>query len=179
MQTTSEILGWLANLIQIGTFVFTIWVLWRTRQRLQRLLQGVQSQTAGKPVALAIGIGGDIEGAVRQYLEQNQQTLPVRAYSRDGLVQKERFYLILRDLLRIKQELTEQGATEIHLFYKGPVTLALGVGAIFDNWLPIQTYDFGGGSYQPGFILHKGAVLGLLQESVSEGEEAVAAQVSG
>ena len=40
--------------------------------------------------------------------------------------------MIVKDLLKIKDQLTQVGITELHLFYKGPVTMA--IRAITDNW---------------------------------------------
>jgi len=179
MSMLEFVVGWIANGIQISTFLFTLWVLWRTRRQLKNALKRVQGQTSRHPIALIIGISQDIEGAVAQYLASINQPMPRRNYARTGMVPNQKFYQILRDLLKIKQELTDAGVTEVHLFYMGPVTLAMALGAILDNWVPVKLYKFQQGQYEFDFVLEKGTVLGLLDEIVSEGEEAVATKLMG
>jgi len=179
MSALEPIVGWIANLIQISVFIFTLWVLWRTRRQLKNALKRVQGQTSRHPVALIIGVGQDIEGAVIQYLGSINQSMPHRNYSRTGMVPNQKFYQILRDLLKIKQELTDAGVTEVHLFYMGPVTLAMALGAIFDNWVPVKLYKFQQGQYEFDFVLEKGTVLGVFDEIVSEGEETVVEKLMG
>jgi hypothetical protein len=178
-QVATEILGWMANLIQIGAFLFTIAVLWRTRQRLKRYLEGQKSSTTANPIALAVGIGENIEGHVRRFAETATPPLKLHTYYRTGNLSSLEFYTVLGDLLEIRQQFTDLGVTEVHLFYRGPVTLAAGIGAIFDNWVPVKLYGFRNGAYELDFSLAKGTVLGLLRKSISEGEEAVAQQLAG
>lgn len=176
MQQLGEILSWLANIIQIGAFVFTIWILWRTRRQLQQHLQHARQQQGKAPVALAVGIGGGIEGAVRQYLSSRGLQMDIVPYTREGWGARDDFYNILRDLLRIKQQLIDNSVTEVHLFYRGPVTLALGLGAIFDDWVPVRIYELDkkAGEYELNLILGKGAVLELIDEIGKEGETVLA-----
>lgn len=85
----------------------------------------------------------------------------------------DQYYDVLRDLLKAKGRLTEAGATELHMFYKGPVTLAMGVGAILDNWIPIKVYQYSDGTYKKDFVLEKGTVLGLLGTGLSDALETI------
>lgn len=173
-------LGWAANLIQVATFVFTIWVLWRTRRRLKRYMQRARAAGTAAPVALAIGIGGSIRGAVRQYLDaHNLADVPIEEYTYEGLLPKRKFYDVLGELHKIKQQMTDAGVTEVHLFYKGPVTLSMGIGSIFDNWVPVRVYGYGPTSkeYEQDFTLGKGAVLELLRDAAAEGEEMIMEQI--
>ena len=183
MNWLEPVVGWLANLIQISTFLFTLWILWRTRQRLKQALKRIQTETTNNPVVLSIGIGQDIKGTVASYVENHLPDIDpekqIRNYSRTGKVPSDKFYLVLRDLLHIKQELTTAGVTEVHLFYMGPVTLAMAVGAVFDNWVPAKIYKYQNGQYEFDFVLEKGSVLGLLDEIASEGEESVAQKFAG
>lgn len=180
MPSIETLVGWIANLIQIITFLFTLWVLWRARRRLQIALKNIQQSGNGiKPVAIAIGINGGIEGAVNQYLTTIAQPMQVVPINRDGFIRGRKSYDLLRELHELKVKLTEQGVTEVHLFYKGPVTIAMGVGAILDNWVPVKVYELDKqtGLYNPDLVLGKGAVLDLLEEIIREGEEAVLEKV--
>ena len=59
--------------------------------------------------------------------------------------------------------------TELHLFYKGPVSFAAGVGAVFDNWAPVHLYEFKDGTYHKALTIEKESVRGLLPETLAEG----------
>lgn len=69
MEVLEKIVAWLANLIQIGTAAFTVFVVWQARRRLKRYAERMQRQKDAVSIALAIGIGGSIQGAVRSYLD--------------------------------------------------------------------------------------------------------------
>ena len=66
----------------------------------------------------------------------------------------------------------QTGATEVHLFYKGPVTMAMAIGAVTDNWVPIKVYEYTQGAYRLNLVLEKETVKGLfVGDAVSEAEE--------
>ncbi len=85
----------------------------------------------------------------------------------------------IRDLVRsrglgdVYKRQTKTGLTELHLFYKGPVSLAAGIGAVFDNWVPVHLYEFKDGTYHRALTIEKESVRGLLPETLAEGEELV------
>jgi hypothetical protein len=170
------LIGWSANLIQIFSFLFTLLVLWRTRRRMKRIIhRTLASDVRRKPLALAIGINGSIEGQVRAYLQNEHINMEVVAISRQGFIPNHKYYEVLNELDKVKQELTDRGVSEVHLFYKGPVTLAMGIGALLDNWVPVRTYELDkqSGEYRPDLILGKGRVLELWEDLVAEGEQAI------
>ena len=176
MQVVESLLGWTANIIQILTALFAIWVFWNTRQRLKRYVERARAVGTATPAALAIGIGGSIKGTVRQYLDAHDLAgVPIEEFVYPGLLPKRKFYDVLRELHKIKQAMTDTGVTEVHLFYKGPVTLAMGIGSVFENWVPVKIYEFDHsiGGYEFDFTLGKGTVLELLREAGAEGEEIV------
>jgi hypothetical protein len=180
MQGLERLLGWAANLIQVATFIFTIWVLWRTRVRLKRYIQRAKTVGTAAPAALAVGIGGSIKSPVRQYLDAHEMAgVPLEEFVYPGFLPKRKFYDVLRDLHNIKQAMSDTGVTEVHLFYKGPVTLAMGIGSIFDNWVPVKVYELSKttGEYEFDLTLGKGAVLELLREAGTEGEEMIMDQM--
>ncbi len=150
-----------ANLLQVGSVAFTAGFFFYNAWKLRRRLKALERQQTEHPVALAIGLGLNIEGAVRQYLREAGLDLPVENYFVEGYVPRDKFYDILRDINRIKARLTEEGVTEVHLFYRGPVTFAMALGAITDNWVPIKVYDYKGGKYQLHLVLEKETVVGL------------------
>jgi len=47
---------------------------------------------------------------------------------------------VIQHLLRLKNELSLEGITEVHLFYAGPVALGIMLGGLFHNWVPVKVY---------------------------------------
>ena len=176
MEIVEKIVSWSANLIQIGTALFTVFVIWQARRRLKRYAERSRGQQGGVVMALAIGIGGSIRGAVRAYLDGNGlANVEIRELTHEGRLPAKKFYHLLGELQEIKQDLTDLGATEVHLFYKGPVTLAMGIGSLLDNWVPVKVYELNKttGTYEFDFTLGKGAVLEILREVAEVGEDIV------
>lgn len=119
------------------------------------------SETEAKPMALAVGLGGSIQGAVMKCLYDRGLHMPVRDYAVDGFIPETQFSEIIRHFNHVKLELTDQGVTEVHLFYKGPVTLAMALGSIFSNWVPLNVYSFSQGVYRLQIRFDRRTVRGL------------------
>lgn len=158
--TAQDLLGFLANLIQVVSFIVVIVLFWRERQRLRDYIKARETTISERPHALIIGIGGDISGQVIPWLEQNKLRDAERnTYTRLGRVSENQFYAVIGDLLKLKAEMTAKGATEVHLFYMGPVSLAVGIGAVLDNWVPVKVYQKEGNNYALYFVLEKETLL--------------------
>ena len=169
--TLENVVSWVANLIQIGSFIFVIILFLRARAELARYLRSRKTTVSERPWALAIGLGSDITGSVKEFLKDQGLDIQVESYAREGFISPDDFYPILKDLLRLKDKLTKVGVTEVHLFYKGPVTMAMAIGAVTDNWVPVKVYEYTKGTYQLDLVLEKETVKGLLiGEVTSEGE---------
>lgn len=163
-----EVVGALANLIEVFTFILVVILFLQARHALRRYLKARAEQVSEHPWALAIGIGGDISGEVKVFLAgQNLADMPLENYVQPGYLSPDHFYQVLRDMLLIKNRLSQAGATEVNLFYRGPVTLAMGIGSVFDNWVPIKVYEHSQGTYRLDFVLEKGSVLGLIGSGAS------------
>ena len=173
MDRLLSVLGIVANVIQVGSFVFLLYLLWRTRRQLAQHLALLKAQTSSKPMALAIGLGNDIQGAVKQYLESHGLNLPVENFYREGFVPAEQFPGLLQDLRRVRNRLTDLGVTEVHLFYAGPVPFAIALGAALHNWVPVKLYEYRAGKYNLTMILTKESVLGFAPPTVTDTGEAV------
>lgn len=174
MEIAEKILSWTANIIQIATAVFAIVVLLSTRRRLTQWIEKQNRASGNASAALAIGFAGGIRGQVEQYLKSQGMDIPVQDLDHPEFVPMNRYPIIIRDLLKKKDELTKTGVTELHLFFKGPVSFAVGIGAVFDNWVPVHVYEFRDGAYQKALTIEKESVRGLLPETLAEGEELVA-----
>lgn len=163
MEGLLRIIDIAANVIGVVSFLVVLGLFLQARARYRRYVKSREETLSERPWALAIGINGGIVGQVGQYLEVNKLGhIQIEEYSRAGFLPADEYYNVLADLSRIKDRLTTAGVTEVHLFYKGPVSLAMGIGSIFDNWVPVKVYDYPDGRYHLNFVLDKGTVIGLL-----------------
>jgi hypothetical protein len=174
-------IGWLANIIQIATAVFAFVVVFRSRRRLNAMLKHVAPATESeRHAAIAIGIRGSILGSVEAHLQAEVMAdIAVFEITRSGEISRRQVYDVLREVNQLKQKLTEKGVVHVYLFYKGPVTLAAGIGALLDNWVPVTAHDFRDGKYYPTIVLGKGAVFDIMDAILEEGEEVVIEQTLG
>jgi hypothetical protein len=163
MDSVLDALDIVANIIEVFTFIIVVLLFWQARRAFRRYLSARAVEKSERPWAVAIGIGDDITGQVMPNLDElDLKGIPLESYTRRGHLPPDQFYEVLHDMLRLKTRLSQAGATEIHLFYRGPVTLAMGIGSIFDNWVPVKVYEHAQGKYRLDFVLEKGSVLGLL-----------------
>ena len=174
-QILEKVIGWVANIIQIATAVFAFVVVYRSRRRLNAMLKHRAPETQlDQHVAIAVGIRGSILGSVKAYLKaENMADIAVFEVTRPGDITKRQVYDVLKEVNQLKQKLTEQGVVHVYLFYKGPVTLAMGIGALLDNWVPVTAHDFRDGKYYPTIVLGKGSVFDVMDAILEEGEEVV------
>ena len=165
-----DLVGNVADVLEI--FAFAAWLLaayhfWRRRAEYQRRLGLVRAQALGRPVALAVGLGGSIKGQVERYLADHGQPMEIIEVVRDGMVPQTEFPGVLEEVLEHKAELTRAGITDLHLFYKGPVSLAAAIGSIFNNWVPTTVYnlerdpDTGLTTYRADVVICRETSVGL------------------
>lgn len=166
------LVSWVANLIEIGSVLFTVIALWRARRQLGHYIRQRQSVKTNRPWAWIIGLGSELEGAVKGYLADQGLEVPIESYLRTQLVTADDVYGIAKDLSKGKRKLTLAGATEVHLFYKGPVTMAIAIGMIVDNWIPVKVYEYAHGTYRLLAVLEKETIKGIsLGNSMAVAEE--------
>lgn len=110
-------------------------------RRYRRRLQEMERQTTAQPVALAVSLTGlDISEQVRAFLLRQGAGWPVRVYRHDEEVTPAALPGVFYQLSRLKNELSLDGVTEVHLFYAGPVALGLMLGGLLHNWVPVKVY---------------------------------------
>jgi hypothetical protein len=117
-------------------------VLFAHRARRYRLrLWEMEGQTTAQPVALAVSLTGlDISEQVRAFLARQGKHWPVRVYRRDEETNPAALPGVIQQFLRLKNELSLEGVTEVHLFYAGPVALGIMLGGLLHNWTPVKVY---------------------------------------
>src|SRR5712671_5414066 len=130
----SAIISYLAVLTIIG-FVYN---LLRHRRKRSELASIVGKTKNPRALALAFG-GGSIRSAAEQYLSgvYPGTSILVEDYEK-GEVTPENIHRVEEDIRKLKEKYQTENVTELHLFMKGPVALALAVGAIFDNWVSVK-----------------------------------------
>ena len=179
-----DIVGAVASIGQIVTLIAAIVVIVRAKQKWNRISNMRAVREGALPAAIAVGIGGSIRGLVETFLKTKYPNIEMSVVEvkRDNFVQLTEISGILHELLKLKQKLMDQGVTETHLFYRGPVTLAMGIGAVLDNWVPVHVYelDKNTGSYKLNLTLDKGAVFGLnaIEDVLTEGEQVILERIA-
>ncbi|GIW04713.1 MAG: hypothetical protein KatS3mg059_1333 [Thermomicrobiales bacterium] len=156
----------------LDTVAFAGWLvaayeLWMRKREYQRRLGFVRAQQGGRPVAMAMGIGSSIRGQVEAYLRDAGKPMEIIEIVREGTLQPSGYPDVLQEIMDRKAELTSAGITELHFFYKGPVTLAAAAGAIFNNWVPVTAYNLcrdpvtGGNTYCADVVLCRETTVGV------------------
>lgn len=171
-------LGKLADVLQIlsiAPLLFTAWLFFIRARRYRRRVEEMEKAITERPMALAVGLAGiDISGQVKQFLDTSGLTMDVRSYTKSSGLTKDNIHGRLRDILKIKSEMTEAGVTEVHLFLACPLVFATAVGAILDNWVPVKVYHLNRETsrYEFWTPLYKGFIPGLetspLKEAIGE-----------
>jgi len=155
------------DIIALFAWLIAAYQLFMRKREYQRLLGYVRTQQGGRPVALAVGIGGSIRGQVEWFLQDSGKSMQIIEIARDGVLRIEDYPKLLKEPTDRKAELTGAGVTELHVFFKGPVTLAAAMGAIFNNWVPTTIYNLcrdqssGGISYCAEVILSRETTIGV------------------
>lgn len=137
LNCTADLLGVLTAVPMLAAAMLFLHRARRYRQR----LQAMEGQTTPKPVALAVSLTGlDISEQVRTFLIGLGMDWPLRTYCRREEVCRDALSVILQQLVRLKNDLSLEGVTEVHLFYAGPVALGIMLGGLLHNWVPVKVY---------------------------------------
>jgi len=143
----SDVLSVLTALPMLAAAVLFLHRARRYRQRLQEM----EGQTTPRPVALAVSLTGlDISEQVRAFLTAQGRQWSLRTYYRGKDVSPTTLPTLVQHFARLKNELSRDGVTEVHLFYAGPVALGIMLGGLFHNWVPVKVYqlNFFSGQYE-------------------------------
>jgi SMODS-associated and fused to various effectors sensor domain len=157
----SAIISYLAVLTVIG-FLYN---LLRHRRKRTELASIIGKTSNPHALALSFG-GGSIKSAVEAYLTTvyPDVRMPVEDYEK-GEVTPENIHRVEEEIRSLKEKYQTANVTELHLFMKGPVALALAVGAIFDNWVSVKIYhNDRGGIYEPWTTLHQAKAVPITEE---------------
>lgn len=133
----SDLLGVLTSLPMLAAALLFLHRARRYRQRLREM----DGQTTPTPMVLAISFTGlDISEQVRTFLLSMRVQWTVRAYTRAEEISPTALPAVMQHLMQLKNELSVDGVTEVHLFYAGPVALGIMLGGLLHNWVPVKVY---------------------------------------
>lgn len=165
-------IGLVADIIGLGVFIYAAFRLWRTREQYRHYIEQMENRTGGRPCALIVDVmGSNITKGVQFYLEEEGLGhIPAKTCLHES-VTKENFQQILKEVREMVHSFVDLGASEVHLFYRGPVTLAAGIGAVVSNMFPTHLYSYEGGTYVRYAVTDKGLVKGFARSEVVEAEE--------
>jgi hypothetical protein len=172
-QVSWEAIGNVANVLQIVTAIPILaaviaWLM--SRHRINRALIDLERGQGQKPAALALDFkGGSIRVQVIDFLKRKGIPIElsmVQEFSRPA-VSPENAYTYLRELQDVRDQMIADGVTELHLFIRGPLGLAVGIGAIYDSNFPVHVYQYAQDTepsepaYQFWITLHQGSIAGM------------------
>ena len=142
------------TLITLVLSIYSAWTLFRQSRRLReqakaltrpanfKALQSAFDAVGTAPVALAFSLtpdSGSIEPMIERYLTVRGWKMPIKPIDFEGITPENIENLIHAVRLR-RREIETEGFTDVHIFYSGPVTAALLIGSLLDNWLPVKLY---------------------------------------
>ena len=137
LSSVADVLGIVSAVPMLAAAVLFVHRARRYRLRLREM----EGQTTAQPVALAVSLTGlNISEQVRAFLIRQGKPWPVRVYRRDEEMTPAALPRVIQHILRLKNELSLDGVTEVHLFYAGPVALGLMLGGLLHNWVPVKVY---------------------------------------
>ncbi|MBZ0108768.1 MAG: SAVED domain-containing protein [Candidatus Scalindua rubra] len=150
-----------SNIIGIigAVFSFLVWIKLRVQNK--RLIELSKSLPAFEdfskrvnywreihtlnPYAFAVSLiqqSSSIKGDVERFLQSKGhkwEKMPIVELNMHG-IGTNNLEEYLKQLRIKRNEFEAKGATEVHLFFAGPVQAATLVGAMFDNWRPVLLY---------------------------------------
>ncbi|MBI3326916.1 MAG: SAVED domain-containing protein [Nitrospinae bacterium] len=133
-------------------------------RRYRRRLRQLEGVTSGHPVALAVSLAGTrIRPAVETFCARFERPVRLVEIHRPGELSQSELPKVLLELQSLKNQLLDEGASEVHLFLSCPLAVACAVGALFDNWVPVKVYQFNQGQYEFWTTLHGGYLAELGQ----------------
>ncbi len=171
LHNTGDSIAWLANILGVLQVVGVIWAIvafLRARGEYRRRNKMLQVKPADGSVAISIGVGTHIAASVQGFLEshfgivEGKARIPlVVSYDKTGHLPPADFLMVLHEIRRDIDELRKKSdIREVHLFYGGPYALAAGIGALLDNWVPVQVYMWENKGYVRAFTLSAETIKG-------------------
>lgn len=147
-----EIVSLLASFASIAAFMVFLYFslgLWLKKRELSKRIISLKGNEVGlskQPLAMVIGAGKDMIATVEVFLnEMGWRDVPVIAWkSGSKWLEPKDYREAMVNINELKDQAMKAGATEILLFYGGPIDLAIYVGARLQNWVPVRIFQLQG-----------------------------------
>lgn len=147
-----EIVSLLASFASIAAFMVFLYFslgLWLKKRELSKRIISLKGSEVGlskQPLAMVIGAGKDMIATVEVFLnEMGWRDVPVIAWkSGSKWLEPKDYREAMVNINELKDQAMKAGATEILLFYGGPIDLAIYVGARLQNWVPVRIFQLQG-----------------------------------
>ncbi len=176
-----EIISLLASFASLAAFMLFLYfslALWMQKRKLSKRIISQERSDAGlskRPVAMVIGAGKDMIATVDVFLkEHGWGDVPVIAWkSGSKWLEPKDYNEAIVNINELKDQAMKAGATEVLLFYGGPVDLAIYLGARLQNWVPVKVFQLQGKDgeelYRCTIVLEKDAAgMEKLAEQLAE-----------
>ena len=147
-----EIVSLLASFASLAAFFLFLWFafgLWRQKRELKRRICSLDGKDVGlskRPIDIVIGIGKDLNAAVNAYLKDHDWVdVPVISWkSGSGWLEPKDYPEATININELKNQAMKIEATEVLLFYGGPLDLAIYLGSRLQNWMPVKVFQLAG-----------------------------------
>ncbi len=147
-----EIVSLMASFASLMAFFLFLWfslALWRQKRELKRRIVSMDGNEVGlskRPIAIVIGIGKDLNASVNGYLKDHGWgDVPVISWkSKGGWLEPKDYPEAIVNINELKNHAMKLGATEVLLFYGGPLDLGIYIGARLQNWVPVKVFQHAG-----------------------------------
>jgi hypothetical protein len=160
-----EIVGLSADVLGLAAFSVSAYLYWRLRSKYARAMKARAAIAADGTAAVAIGIGTSIAPDVRRYLQQHYPGVHLAVdYYREGMIRGPEYLDAIRAVRDELRHMMEVGPVRrVLLFYGGPYAPAVAIGALFDNWVPVEVFqrDTGRATYEHAYTLDAETVKGV------------------
>ena len=160
-----------ASLTAFSLFLYFSLTLRRQKKELARTIVSLGGKEVGlskRPLAMAIGIGKDLEASVGNYLKDQDWDVQLISWkSGDTWLKPKDYPEVMVKINGLKDLAMKSGVTEVLLFYAGPIDLAIYIGTRLQNWVPVKVFNFEKGTYRHSLTLEKeSAGMGALTEQL-------------
>jgi len=133
--------------------------LYFAKRKWQKKISAMKGQENGlskRPVAICIGIGKSPCASVKAFMEEKGWDFPILSWVKEGFLHPEDYPSAMAKINDLRKQALDLGASEVQLFYAGPVDIGMFIGASFDNWVPVKVYAFNG-TYELRLVLEREA----------------------
>ncbi|MSP13174.1 MAG: hypothetical protein EXR62_09480 [Chloroflexi bacterium] len=142
----NDLVSAIVETIGLASILYSIYRLLVRRFFFNWYLRRIERRLSARPIALAIGVGRDIEAAAKQYLHDKSLLIDVVPYYKappagQTFVPKSEFPEIIKEMHAIKEQMVKQSITELYIFYAGPISVSMAIGNVFRNFVPLKIYN--------------------------------------